>query len=69
MTNCDIRIVPHAKPLTNDTWYRVQVKKTIFRAGSLRLWIWRTIGDYPSLFRAKASRSDIMECYEENHEE
>lgn len=65
-----VRIVPHKIPLTpGDTWFKVQVQKTIFRIGSWRLWIWWTVGDYPSLIKAKVSRSDVMGCYEENHEE
>ena len=66
MKDCDVRIVPHKPFLTDTTWYKVQVQKTFFRIGPLRLWIWRTVGDYPSLIRAKMCRAGVKECYEEN---
>lgn len=70
MKDCDVRIVPHNIPLTaGNTWYKVQVQKTIFRIGTFRMWIWWTVGDYPSLIRAKTCRAEVKECYEEKDDD
>lgn len=63
-----VRIVPHKIPLTDgETWFKIQVQKTIFRIGSFRMWIWWTVGDYTSLIKAKACMAEVKECYEENN--
>lgn len=66
-----VRIVPHKIWMpdgnTRHTWYKVQVQRTIFRIGPFRMWIWWTVGDYPSLIRAKTCRAEVKECYEENN--
>ena len=65
-----IRVVPHKFPLTDGSkWYKLQVQKTIFRIGPFRMWIWWTVGDYMPLFRAKACRAEIKECYEEDNKD
>lgn len=66
-----VRIVPRKIWMpdgnTLHTWYKVQVQRTIFRIGPLRMWTWRTVGYYSSLVDAGACIVEVKKCYEENN--
>lgn len=58
----NVRIVPHRVPLCdNSTWWKVQIKVTLLRIGRLRLWRWKTVGDYSFFVPAKAVAKIIGE--------
>ena len=42
----ETRIIPHFNFAYGSTWWRVDVKQTVFRLGKFRIWKWKTIGDY-----------------------
>ena len=58
----NVRIVPHSAQLVpKSTWWRVQIRKTFFRIGRIRLWRWKTVGDYSLFESAKAVAKTIVE--------
>lgn len=58
----NVRIVPHHFLLCdNSTWWKVQIKVTLLRIGRLRLWRWKTVGDYSSFVAAKAVAKIIVQ--------
>ena len=58
----NIRIVPHSGPLCgSSTWWKVQIRKTFFRIGRLRLWRWKTVGDHSLFEAAKSVAKTIVE--------
>ena len=57
-----VRIVLHHIPLCdNSTWWKVQIKVTLLRIGRLRLWRWKTVGDYSFFVSANAVAKIIVE--------
>lgn len=42
----ETRIIPHFSFDYNSTWWRVDVKKIVFRLGKFHIWKWKTVGDY-----------------------
>ena len=42
----ETRIIQHFNVNSDSTWWRVDVKQTVFRLGKFRIWKWKTIGDY-----------------------
>ena len=57
----EIRIVPHKHPFENSTWWLIQLKRVILRIGSLKVWHWRTVGDYEFIDDAISIRNKIIE--------
>ena len=45
----ETRIIPHINFDYNSTWWRVDVKKIVFRLGRFKIWKWETVGDYPTV--------------------
>ena len=45
----ETRIIPHIKFDYNSIWWRIDVKKIIFRLGKFRIVKWETVGDYSKL--------------------
>lgn len=60
----EIRIVPHKPSLENSTWWLIQVK-SVLRIGCLKLWHWRTVGDYEFIDEAISIRNKIIELGQE----
>ena len=58
----NVRIVPHAVPISaNSTWWKVQIRKTFFRVGRIRLLRWKTVGDYSLFESAKTVAKTIVD--------
>ena len=58
----NVRIVPHHIPMTdNVTWWKVQVRVTLLRIGTLRMFRWKTVGDYCLFETAKTVAKTIVE--------
>lgn len=58
----NVRIIPHSVPLcANSTWWKVQIKMTLLRIGMLRLFRWKTVGDYCIFQTAKTVAKTIVE--------
>ena len=58
----NVRIVPHRVPMSSfGTWWKVQVRVTWLRIGRIRLWRWKTIGDYSMLEIAKDVANTVHE--------
>ena len=58
----NVRIVPHSAQLVpKSTWWRVQIHKTFFRIGRIRLWRWKTVGDHSRFEAAKSVAKTIVE--------
>ena len=45
----ETRIILHMNFDYNSTWWRVDVKKIVFRLGRFKIWKWETVGDYSTV--------------------
>ena len=45
----ETRIIQHFNFNYDSTWWRVDVKKIVFRLGRFKIWKWETVGDYSKL--------------------
>lgn len=61
-----VRIVPY-KPAfgVNRTWWKVQVKSILLRIMFLKVYHWRTVGDYGCCLEAKNVAKEILESEKE----
>ena len=58
----NVRIVPHRVQMSSfGTWWKVQIRVTWLRIGRIRLWRWKTIGDYSMLEIAKGVAKAVLE--------
>lgn len=58
----NVRIVPHCGFMLYDvTCWMVQIRVTWLRIGRIRLWRWKTIGDYSMLETAKGVAKAVLE--------
>lgn len=58
----NIRIVPHSVPLCDSsTWWKVQIRVSWLRIWRIRLWRWKTVGDYSLFESAKTVAKTIVE--------
>jgi hypothetical protein len=58
----NVRIVPHSVPVSaNSSWWKVQMRVPLLRIGRIRLWRWKTVGDYSIFETAKKVAKTIVE--------
>lgn len=48
----ETRIIPHISLDYNSTWWKVDIKKLVFRLGKFNIWKWETVGDYSTFDNA-----------------